>query len=101
MVIRIFSYFLILFLGFTLGNRNKTINKLYEKVNIVQNICLFFLLFIMGTTIGLDDSVIISFLDIGYKAIIISITTLLVTIIIVKIISKLIINREGEKEVES
>lgn len=101
MVIRIFIYFLILFLGFILGNKNKISNKLYEKVNIIQNVCLFFLLFIMGTRIGLDNSVIVSFFSIGYKAIIISVTTIFVTIVIVKFISKFIINRKGEKKIES
>lgn len=101
MGLRVLMYFVILFLGFMLGKKDKISHELYDKLNTIQNICLFFLLFIMGISIGLDESVINSFLSIGFKATVISIVTLIVTIVIVKIISMLIFNEKEEGKIES
>ncbi|HHV45520.1 MAG TPA: lysine exporter LysO family protein [Tissierellia bacterium] len=100
MGIRLIIYFLILFLGFIIGHKDKINDGLYRKINILQNVCLYVLLFIMGIRIGLDDSVISSFLSIGYMAVVITLITLIVTIGIVRLLSKLILNRKGEDKIE-
>lgn len=100
MGIRLIVYFVILFLGFLLGHRGRVSTGLYRKINIVQSICLYTLLFIMGIRIGLDDSVINSFLSIGYKAAVITLITLIVTIGIINLLSRFILNRKGEDEIE-
>lgn len=101
MGLRVLMYFAILFLGYILGKKDKISNELYKKLNTIQNICLFFLLFIMGIKIGLDETVINSFLSIGYKATIISLVTIIVTILITKAISKFIFSKKGEENIES
>lgn len=101
MVLRVLIYFIILFLGYLLGNKDKIRHELYHKLNTIQSICLFFLLFIMGTRVGLDDSVISSFPVIGFKATIISLVTIIVTILITRVISKFVFNKKGEENIES
>lgn len=100
MGIRLLVYFGVLSLGFLFGHKDRINTELHRKLNIIENACLYILLFIMGIRIGLDDSVISSFLFIGYKAVVITLITLIVTIGIVNLISRFIMNRKGEDEIE-
>ena len=100
MGIRLIIYFAILFLGFLFGHKDSINTRQYRKINTVQNICLYALLFIMGIRIGLDESVINSFLSIGYMAVVITLITLIATIGIVNLLSRFILNRKGEDKIE-
>ncbi|HSH36871.1 LysO family transporter [Schnuerera sp.] len=97
---RLLIYLFVLILGGYLGYKDKINIGLSNKLDFIQNISLFFLLFIMGIRIGLDEKVIRSFFSIGFKAGIISISTIIITIIITRIISKFIILKEGENKLE-
>jgi uncharacterized membrane protein YbjE (DUF340 family) len=100
MGIRLLIYLIILGIGAVLGYKDKIGTKLSNKLNLLQSISLFFLLFIMGIRIGLDEKVIKSFFSIGLKAGVIAIFTIIITILTTKIITKFVIFREGENKVE-
>lgn len=96
---RLLLYLGILLIGALAGYKELGGKKLESKLNIIQIICLLFLLFIMGVRMGLDDKVISSFLELGFQAVVISIFTIAFSVLLVKLAKKLIV-RNGEKEVQ-
>ncbi|WP_025641241.1 LysO family transporter [Schnuerera ultunensis] len=100
MGIRLLIYLTIIAIGTILGYEEKISTNVGKKLNLIQNICLFFLLFIMGIRIGLDEKVIKSLLSIGYRAGIIAISTIFFTLLVIKILTRFIILKEGENRFE-
>ena len=97
---RLLIYLIILGTGALLGYKGKISIRLENKLNLIQSISLFYLLFIMGIKIGLDEQIIRSFVSIGYRAGIIAIFSITVTILITTTISRFIICKEGENKFE-
>lgn len=91
MGLRLILYLGILALGGLIGYKDKVSKKLQTNLNTIQNICLLFLLFVMGITIGINDEVISNIFSIGLKAGIISIFTILFSIIFVRLIRRFIV----------
>lgn len=96
MLITLIKYLGILAIGGMIGYKDKIGEGLEKNLNKIQNICLLFLLFIMGITIGINEEVISNIFSIGFKAAIISIFTILFSIIAVWMVKKFII-LEGDK----
>ena len=96
MGLRLALYLGILLLGGTIGYFDKISEKIESNLNIIQNISLLFLLFVMGITIGMNDKVVSNLFSIGIKAIIISSSSIIFSIIFVRLISKFVL-RSGEK----
>ena len=95
---RLLLYLGILILGAYIGFKDKISEKLKSQLNNIQNICLLFLLFIMGIKIGIDENVINSFFSIGLKALIMSIFTVGFSIIGVLFVSKFILGKRDKIE---
>ena len=95
---RLLLYLGILILGAYIGFKDKISEKLKSQLNNIQNICLLFLLFIMGIKIGIDENVINSFFYIGLKAFIMSIFTVGFSIIGVLFVSKFILEKRDKIE---
>ncbi|OZV12717.1 hypothetical protein CIW83_07400 [Tissierella sp. P1] len=74
-----------------IGYKDKVSEKLQANINTIQNLCLLFLLFVMGVTIGINNEVISNLFSIGLKAGIISIFTISFSIIFVRMIRRFII----------
>lgn len=96
MGLRLVLYLGILTLGGLIGYYDKVSEKLQSNLNKIQNLCLLFLLFMMGITIGINDEVIFNLVSIGFKAGIISIFTVTFSIIFVRLVRKFIV-LEGDK----
>jgi predicted tellurium resistance membrane protein TerC len=96
--IRLLLYIGVILLGAFISYKGKISEKILDKLNIIQTLCLLFLLFIMGIKIGIDEKVISSFFNIGFKAIIMSIFTVGFSILFVFIVSKLFIRKENKIE---
>lgn len=89
-------YLGILILGAIIGYMDKISEKIESNLNVIQNISLLFLLFVMGITIGINEEVITNLFSIGIKAGIISVSSIIFSIIFVSIIGKLVF-RQGDK----
>lgn len=98
MGIRLFLYLSVILLGAFISYKGKISDRILDKLNIIQTLSLLFLLLIMGIKIGIDENVIRSFFNIGFKAIIMSIFTVGFSILFVFIISKLFIRKENKIE---
>lgn len=96
MGLRLMLYLGILMLGAIIGYRDKISKNIEANLNIIQNISLLFLLFIMGITIGINDQVVSNLLSIGIKAATISLGSIIFSIIFVRLISKYVL-RSGDK----
>ena len=96
MGVRLFLYLGILLIGGIIGYKDLVNEKIQSKLNIIQEICLLFILFVMGITIGINDNVISNLFSIGFKAFIMSIFTVAFSIIFVRLIRKFIV-LESEK----
>lgn len=64
----ILLYLGLLIVGGLLSYKGLVHKELYHRLDIVQLICLFVLLFTMGLRIGMDDQVIDAFAQIGLHA---------------------------------
>lgn len=95
---RLLLYLGILILGAYIGFKDKISDKLKKQLNNIQNICLLFLLFIMGIKIGIDENVINSFFSLGLKAVIMTLFTVGFSIIGVFIVSKFILGKRDKIE---
>ncbi len=89
MGLRLVLYLSLLSIGAIIGNKGKISKNIDKNLSRIQTICLLFLLFVMGITIGINDKIISNLFSIGFKAAIISIFTVLLSIISVYIIRKI------------
>lgn len=87
MGLRLLLYLIILITGGIVGYKDLVEDKIYSKINHIQNICLLTLLFIMGIRMGLDPKVVNSFFALGLKAFMLSSLSIVFSIIMVKLIT--------------
>ncbi len=92
------KYLGILFVGALIGYNDVIKGKIADNLDIIQDICLLFLLFTMGITIGLDDEVVNNLFSIGFKALIMSLFTITFSIIFVRLIKKFVYVKENKDE---
>lgn len=79
----ILLYLGLLIVGGVLSYKGLVHKELYHRLDIVQLICLFALLFTMGIRIGMDDKVIDAFAQIGLHASIFAAFTVIGSVIFV------------------
>ena len=68
MLLKILFYFSLLAVGWLLSNKEYIKEKYLVKIDGIQNLFLFFLIFVMGIRLGMDEQVINSIGQIGFKA---------------------------------
>ncbi|MCR2042832.1 hypothetical protein [Anaerosalibacter massiliensis] len=89
-------YFLLLALGAIISHKGLISDNFSKKLGPIQNFCLLFLLFTMGVRIGLDKKVISSFFQIGAKATVLAVFSILFSIILVRLVRNMVLRDEGE-----
>lgn len=95
MGLRLLLYLGILGIGGMVGNRYQLNEKSLSRLSLIQSLCLLFLLFIMGVKTGLDKDIIESFLNIGFKALFISIFTISFSVLGVYLVKRQYYKNEG------
>lgn len=98
MATRLILYLAILAFGSLIGFKVKIKDTITSKLNMIQTLCLFFLLFIMGIRIGVDEKVLSSFFKLGYQAIILSVFSVFFSVLFVKCIKGYIIKESSEEK---
>ncbi len=93
----ILLYIVIMIFGAFLGNRKLIPKVLMKKIDTIQFLCLLLLLFIMGVSIGLDEEVIQSFGTIGVQGIIFALSSIVFSIIGVRLIASKVLLKGGEE----
>lgn len=81
----ILLYLFLLVLGGYLSYKGLIWKALSEKIDKLQLLCLFVLLFIMGLRIGMDDRVLDAFAQIGLHAVLYGLATVLGSLLMVRI----------------
>lgn len=97
MGLRLLLYLLLLLAGGIIGYNDLASEKLQSRLGKIQTICLLFLLFTMGIRIGLDENVVSSFFNIGFKAIILGVFSVLFSVLFVKLVRNFIIGKKEGK----
>lgn len=82
---RLLMYLAILIIGAFIGARGISKKEFLGKLELIQNLCLLFLLLIMGIRIGIDKQVLSSFFELGYQALILSLCSIICSVLLVKI----------------
>lgn len=85
---QILLYIVIILIGYIIGSKNLFPKKLESQLSVLQNICLLFLLGIMGYKIGSNREIIKNFREIGIKSLIISSFCIFFSILFVKILCR-------------
>lgn len=96
---RLVLYLAILIFGAFIGFKGLASEKIHRRMNLIQTLCLLFLLFVMGIRIGVDKDVISSFGKLGYQAVVISIFSIGLSVVLVKSIRKYIVSETKEGRV--
>ena len=96
---RLLLYLGMLLIGILIGNKNNFKEKTMSVIQKLQIVAIVILLFTMGVGIGADKKVFNALSTIGYKAVVISLFTIVASVLGVFICRKLLgINMKGEKE---
>lgn len=75
MVFRILLYFGLLAIGWLLSNKGCIHKKLMARISNIQTLFLFILIFIMGIRLGMNEQVISSIGQIGFKSVVFALFT--------------------------
>lgn len=84
---RILLYVLIILAGAWLGNRGKLNDIVLKNLSKIQYACLLLLLFIMGVNIGLNEQIIRTFGKLGIQAIVLALSSVILSIAAVRLVS--------------
>ncbi|QZY54174.1 LysO family transporter [Crassaminicella profunda] len=98
MATRLALYLFILAIGAFVGLKGKLKEQITSKMDTIQSLCLFFLLFIMGIRIGVDEKVLSSFFKLGYQAVILSAFSVFFSVLFVKCIKGYIVKDSKQEE---
>lgn len=90
-------YFLVLMIGIVIGQRDLLGKKIYPKLEKAQSLAVIGLIFIMGIKIGLDREVMGALPTIGLSAFFMAICSILGSIIFVRLMRKVLLERRGAK----
>ena len=82
---QIFLYLIIMLGGAFIGSKDFISEKFENKLSTLQNMCLLFLLGIMGYKIGVNNEILSNFYKIGFKAFLIAFLCITFSIIFVKL----------------
>ncbi len=92
------KYLGILFIGGVFGYKNIIKGKLADNLGTIQNICLLFLLFVMGISIGMNDEVVNNILEVGVQALVISVCTIVFSVLFIRIVKRFVKIKGGEQD---
>lgn len=81
MGLRLSLYLSFIVIGGIVGRKFKLSKKFHSTLSLIQSVCLLSLLFTMGIKIGLDNDVLGSFFNIGFKAVLISVFSIVFSIL--------------------
>nr|WP_312577629.1 LysO family transporter [Sedimentibacter sp.] len=95
MAFRILLYFFLLAVGWLLSNKGYIHEKLIAKISNIQTLFLFLLIFIMGIRLGMNEQVVSSIGQIGFKSVIFTLFTAGFSVLFVFIIRKRFITDES------
>jgi hypothetical protein len=87
---RLIMYLAVIMLGALVGARASLGDQLKKRLGSIQTACLLLLLGVMGVKIGMDQGVIDSFLQIGYRAVVMSIFTISFSILGVLLVKRFV-----------
>ena len=90
MVFRILLYVSLMFVGVLVGRSGKLSSKILNKLDLIQLICLLFLLFAMGISMGTNEKVMSSFSNIGLKSEAFAVFSIIFSVFFVLIFNKIL-----------
>ncbi len=88
MLFRILLYVLLMFFGVLFGRSGKLSPKILNKLDLIQLICLLFLLFAMGISMGTNEKVMTSFSTIGLKSAVFAVFSIAFSVVFVFVFNK-------------
>jgi len=97
-VTTLIKYLGILLVGAIFGYKDMIKGKIAHNLDIIQTVCLLFLLFVMGITIGINEEILSNIFTIGIKAWIITIFTIGFSILFVYLVKRFIVLEEDSVE---
>ncbi len=95
MAFRILLYFSLLAVGWVLSNKGFIHEKLIGKISNIQTVFLFLLIFTMGIRLGMNEQVVLSIGQIGFKSLIFTLLTAGFSVLFVFLVRKKFIADEN------
>ena len=95
---RILLYIFILLAGAFISSKGKISELVLKNLSKLQYACLLLLLFIMGVNIGINDQIISTFGKLGMQAIVLSLSSIVLSVAAVRLVT--LFERRREKEAE-
>lgn len=85
-------YIVLMTIGLLLGRSGKLSKRLMNKLDLIQFVCLLFLLFAMGISMGTDEKVMKSFSSLGFRSAVFAAFTISFSVLFVFIFNKFILS---------
>ncbi|MFC4803467.1 LysO family transporter [Filifactor villosus] len=86
---KILMYIGIMAVGVLFARSGKIHKKIFEEMEKIQLVCLLFLLFVMGCSVGANKEVMRSFPSLGLKSVAVSVFTISFSILFVFVFNRL------------
>lgn len=95
---KLLLYLALLGVGLILGRKGIFGEKVYSKLDVLQMLCLMLLLFTMGVSLGSDEAIISSIATIGVSGITMGLSTIIFSVLAVKLYVKFAMKGRGEHD---
>lgn len=89
MFLRIFLYLGLMCCGVLVGRSGKLGKKIMQRLDLIQTVCLLFLLFAMGLSMGMDEKVMSAFSSLGFRSFVFSVFTISFSVLAVFLFNRL------------
>lgn len=91
---RILLYILIILAGAMISSRGMLSKMVEKNLSKLQYASLLLLLFIMGVNIGINDEIVSTFGKLGFQAIILALSSIVLSVAAVKLVTMILRNHE-------
>jgi len=92
--VRILLYILIILAGAMISSRGMLSKMVEKNLSKLQYASLLLLLFIMGVNIGINDEIVSTFGKLGFQAIILALSSIVLSVAAVKLVTMILRNHE-------
>lgn len=89
MFLRIFLYLGLMCCGVFVGRSGKLGKRVLQRLDSIQTVCLLFLLFAMGMSMGMDEKVMSSFSTLGFRSFVFSASAISCSVLAVFVFNRL------------
>lgn len=99
-MLRILLYIVIIIAGALISSKGLLSKVIEKNLSKLQYACLLLLLFTMGVNIGINDQIISTFGKLGFQAVVLALSSVVLSVAAVKLVNLYFASRQKKAEVK-